>query len=79
MFEICKEYGIEKLNLREKTSHDAMKWYKKRHLAMMDDMPFDGMKPPKDMDERINQLTVMSGKHLSNVVNWASVKTQALK
>lgn len=55
MFEICREYGIEKMNLRDKTTHACMSWYRKRHMAMMDDMPFDGLKPPKDMDERINQ------------------------
>ena len=54
MFKITKEYSIEKWTLKEKCQHDCMKWYKKMHLARMDDVPFDKMKPPKDFQEGLN-------------------------
>ena len=79
MFEVCREYGIEKMGLKEKTTHECMKWYRKRHMAMMDDMPFDSLKPPKDMDERLNQAGEVASKTLSSVYNWGMVKSQALK
>ena len=77
MFEICREYGIEKLNLRDKTTHECMKWYRRRHMAMMDDMPFDGLlslKPPKDLDERLNQASMVAQKGFTHALNWTSTK-----
>merc|ERR1712007_231770 len=55
-----------------------MAWYKKRHMAMMDDMPFDGLKPPKDMDERLNQAGIAAQKTMSKAYTWMNVKTAAL-
>lgn len=79
MFEICREYGIEKLNLRDKTTHESLKWYRRRHMAMMDDMPFDGLKPPKDLDERLNQAGMVAQKTFTNAFQWTSSKANQLK
>ena len=51
MFNITKEYAIEKLSLKEKVNSDALKWYRLMHLARMDNVSFEKMKPPKNIEE----------------------------
>ena len=56
-----------------------MKWYKKMHLARMDDVPFDKMKPPKDFQEGLNQAGEFATKHVSNFGNFIGGKAQEIK
>lgn len=60
MYRICTEYKIEKLSLREKTDHDAIKWYRKYHQAKCDSLFFNKLKPAKNFDEKLNQLAKQS-------------------
>lgn len=56
LYRICTEYKIEKLSLREKTEHDAVKWYRKYHQAKCDSLFFNKSKPAKNFEERMGQV-----------------------
>lgn len=41
----------EPIHYKYKTS--CVQWYKKRHMAAMDNIPFNTPQPPKDWNERL--------------------------
>ena len=58
MFTIMKEYQVDNHPMTSKYRHACVSWYRKRHVSLMDGLPFDidtNPKPPKDWDERIAQ------------------------
>lgn len=58
LFNLLKEYQIDGHTISSKYRHAAVSWYRKRHITLMDGMPFDieaSPKPPKDWDERMAQ------------------------
>jgi hypothetical protein len=58
LFTIMKEYQVDGHAMFSKYRHACVTWYKKRHIALMDGLPFDlesNPKPPKDFDERMAQ------------------------
>ena len=64
-----KEYGIDNHPLSSKYRHAAVTWYRRRHLAQMDGVPFDmemNPKPPKDFDERLAQTKAQIFKRAGN-------------
>ena len=44
-FDMLKEYEIDKLDTLPRHNHEAVKWYRARHIARMDDLPFNTPKP----------------------------------
>lgn len=56
LFQILKEYGIENEPLINKYKASCVNWYRKRHLAQMDGVPFNQPQPPKDFNEAL-QMT----------------------
>ena len=52
-FQILKEYDIDTLGIADKYKQAAVKWYKLKHCAAMDEVPFTTVQPPKDWNERI--------------------------
>ena len=55
LFQIMKEYGIDNEPLEKRYKHPCVQWYQKRHVSLMDGIPFDTQKhpkPPKDIKER---------------------------
>ena len=58
LFQIMKEYGIDNQPQQSKYRHACVNWYRRRHVALMDGLPFsieNNPKPPKDLEERFNQ------------------------
>ena len=49
-----KDYKIESQPLATKYKQSCITWFKNRHVAMMDDVPFNTPMPPKDWEERYN-------------------------
>lgn len=69
LFQILKEYGIDNHPLSSKYRHAAVTWYRRRHLAQMDGVPFDmesNPKPPKDFEERMAQTKAQLLKKAGN-------------
>ena len=62
-----KEYDIDTLSIADKYRQAAVKWYKQRHLAAMDDIPFTTVQPPKDWNERI-ELTKRQASSTASVL-----------
>ena len=59
LYELMKEYEVDTHPVISKYRHASVTWYKKRHQAHMDSMLFDleaNPKPPKNMNERVEQL-----------------------
>jgi len=51
-----KEYGVDSHPMSSKYRHACVNWYKRRHMAYMDGLPFDienNPKPPINWDERM--------------------------
>ena len=44
-FDLVKDYEISGENIAARHKHKAIKWYRARHIAAMDDMPFHVAKP----------------------------------
>lgn len=38
LFDVCKEYDIHELELTKKYNQPIVKYYKNRHMALLDDM-----------------------------------------
>jgi hypothetical protein len=54
LFELMREYGLENESvISKKYNSAAARWYKRKHMADMDGIPFDVAKPPKDWNERM--------------------------
>lgn len=54
LFELLREYQLEnESDISKKYKSAAAQWYKRKHLADMDDIAFDQAKPPKDWNERM--------------------------
>lgn len=78
LFQIMKEYGIDNQTLQSKYRHACVNWYRRRHITLMDGLPFsmeNNPKPPKDLEERFNQTknslikgTAVVGSGLSNLL-----------
>jgi hypothetical protein len=47
-----KEYDILDLEFSKKYKHPALLWFKKRHLAKIEESEFTTPQPPKDWNER---------------------------
>lgn len=56
LFELLKEYGIDNDPIQSRYKHACINWYRKRHIALMDNREFTLAKPPRDWDERL-QMT----------------------
>ena len=41
LFNLLKEYQIDAQPLSSKYRHAAVTWYRKRHITLMDGLPFD--------------------------------------
>lgn len=39
-FQVLKEYDIDTYGIADKYKHAAVKWYKQKHIAAMDDVAF---------------------------------------
>lgn len=53
LFAVLKEYGVENEPIQSKYKSSCVTWYRKKHVAAMDDVPFTSAAPPKDLNERI--------------------------
>jgi hypothetical protein len=55
-FQLLKEYGIENEPPNIKYKHACVSWYRRCHAYKLDGFKVEIAKPPKDWDERKNQM-----------------------
>jgi len=55
----------------KKYSHQAIRWYVRRHIAMMDDAEFTELQPPRNLKEKKERLNRKAGQTLKKVENVA--------
>lgn len=67
LFQILKEYGVENEPLASKYRTNCVKWYRNRHVAMMDGLPFTTEKPPKNFNEAVEQAKQTASKKAQEV------------
>jgi len=56
LFNLLKEYDVDKQPTSAKYRNACVTWYRKRHVALMDGVEFDAVmnpKPPKNWNERV--------------------------
>ena len=54
LFDLLKEFDIAELDFQKRYRHSALVWYQKRHMARMDGLEYSGLKPAKDLKERLS-------------------------
>jgi hypothetical protein len=66
LYDILKEYKLlDETDKKKRYGHRALKWFKRRHLAIMDGRPFNDSKPVKDAADFGNR-TKTEVKSISN-------------
>lgn len=62
-----KEYGVDNEPIPSKYRSSCVTWYRKKHLAAMDSVPFTQAQPPKDWNERLESTksTLINGSNIA--------------
>ena len=82
LFNLMKEYQIDNTAPFSKYRHACVTWYRKRHIALMDDLPFDiqtNPKPPKNFNERLQQTQDMISHTFSSGMSNQSLNDAGTK
>ena len=54
--ELLKEFRINELPIDEKYEHPAVKYYARKHLALLDGKQFTELPPVKNWNERLERV-----------------------
>ena len=67
LFQILKEYGVDNEPIQSKYKSSCVTWYRKKHVAAMDQVPFTLAQPPKDWNERLEstKATLIQGSSIA--------------